>query len=192
MINTKQQWSWLYPRHQPGVDDKPLPSHVLAGLTTAGVASTLLTTLFAHIIGTITATTTTRPSRRFWTAEEAEDFDDETYYTFPSYDSGGRVALLTLASLGGAWWFDQQTNHVTQNHCQRRSDWIGAAGVVLTVAWVQSLLRRPWLYEACFGIFTILLASTATERAMHPKRVLPLGVISFAPALRRPLPYSDD
>ena len=58
MINTKQQWSWLYPRHQPGVDDKPLPSHVLAGLTTAGVASTLLTTLFAHMIGTITATTT--------------------------------------------------------------------------------------------------------------------------------------
>lgn len=134
-------------------DEKPLPNHVLAGLTTAGVAATILTTLFAQV------TTIPHTSK---SADGDEQQNNKTY-TFPSYDSGARVALLTIASLSGAWWFDQQT---TTNNNYKRSDWIGAAGMVLTAALVVScfvLADTEWLYEACFAIFTIVLASTATD-----------------------------
>jgi len=134
-------------------DEKPLPSHVLAGLSTAGVAATILTTLFAQI--------STVPTTRNGADEQKQN--NQQTYTFPSYDSGARVALLTIASLSGAWWFDQQT---TTNNSYKRSDWIGAAGIVLTVSLIVScflLAETEWLYEACFAIFTIMLASTATD-----------------------------
>jgi len=126
----------------------PLSRHILAGLSTAGVAATILTSLFSQI--TI-----------------HQHVVAKSTYTFPSYDSGARVALLTVASLTGACWFDHQTaaGGGTSSTISKRSDWIGLAGLLLTLSFVISLLRAQtkWVYEAGFAIFTIVLASTATD-----------------------------
>jgi len=136
-------------------NDETLPAHVLNGLTLAGIAQTILTTLFTLLSST---------------AQQQQQ--QQQHPIFPSYP--WRVVLLTVAPVLGAWWFDQKT----AASASRRSDWIGVAGLSLTATFVVSWLvaqynssssTLQWIpYEAAFAVFTIILASTATDDHRMP------------------------
>jgi hypothetical protein len=141
-----------------------LESHVLAGLTLAGLAATMLHTVHTYQMEQLSSSQAL-----------VNGSSSSIHRHFGPYSAGAMI-LKTLSYVVGAWWVDSYA--ATRRN---RTDAIGAMGfglaaIFLVSHWHTSLAPRlQWAFECTRSVYILILASPIID----DHRMSPVARIQF-------------